>query len=917
MAGGLRVRILTDKKSMAATKASINRFVASTSRNMQLGMSAAGNASGAILTGGIFDAMKSLTKKMGPIGTAAGIAGGVAIATGIGIGMKSLKASSEFEDEMNQSVAIMDGVTARMRANLEAQALAMTRVSRFTAPELAGAYFYLTSAGLNYEQSLKALPATTRFATAGMFDLKQATDLLTDAQSALGLKHADAEQNYKQMVRLSDLLVRANTLANASVEQFSIALTTKSGAALKVFNFGVEEGIATLAALADQGIKAQRAGDALSISLRNLTTTAVKNREEYAKYNIAVFDSEGNTRRLANIVGDLERALEGKSDEMKKAILLELGFADRAQATLLALLGTSESIARYEAELKKAGGTTEEVANVQMSGLAAKTALLRNAFNEMFVRIGGMLSPFAKRVVDGLTGMFQGISDFIDRVKSAFDSGASAWGQRLTHFANVAREMFGALWEAIHARMQMFVEAIRVLWDSGFLQHMVTGLFEMTISLMNIIRAFAEVFGGVWKALTLLLQGEWGKAWEVLYNGLVAARDAILQAFLPLINGVISLIEILVNGIIGGIEKGLNAVIGLVNKVIQQINRIPGMDISMIQDVSIGRVDLSGLKISKEQFADLTGSKDGDASRFSPGMHGPPVPGRGEMYGPPKPSTTSAPDSWWDTAGNWAKGLGIGTQDHPWRKWIQGPDFTYEPPTGTTGGSTTTDKLGDEADRWAGQYDPRSEYARIQDDIKAMESLLSEMKAAGKGTEALELAIATARMNLQQISARDAAELEAEKQAERDKETERLRKAAEAIEAAERESDREMDARYKMGDLSRGEYLAHLRKRLNEEQGEDEFGPEALSIFNKIETIEREMARETADAAKKAQKSLDEIAKNTGITKETLLADLRTIELRGHTAGPGYRRKLGRRGGGFEAGDLDELQTIVRKRAAA
>ena len=59
-----------------------------------------------------------------------------------------------------------------------------------------------------------------------------------------------------QMSRVSDVLVRANTLANATVQQFSTALTSKAGAALKSFNKDVEEGVAVLAAMADQGIKA-------------------------------------------------------------------------------------------------------------------------------------------------------------------------------------------------------------------------------------------------------------------------------------------------------------------------------------------------------------------------------------------------------------------------------------------------------------------------------------------------------------------------------------------------------------------------------------------------------------------------------------------------------------------------------------
>jgi len=50
-------------------------------------------------------------------------------------------------------------------------------------------------------------------------------------------------------------LVGANTLANASVEQFSKSLTNMAAAALTNANKGLEEGVAILAAFADKGIK--------------------------------------------------------------------------------------------------------------------------------------------------------------------------------------------------------------------------------------------------------------------------------------------------------------------------------------------------------------------------------------------------------------------------------------------------------------------------------------------------------------------------------------------------------------------------------------------------------------------------------------------------------------------------------------
>ena len=87
---------------------------------------------------------------------------------------------------MVQSLAIMDTTVEQQKAMQDA-ALQTSRTTRIGAEQSAEAYFFLASAGLNAEQSISALPQVAKFAQAGMFDMATATDLATDAQSALGL----------------------------------------------------------------------------------------------------------------------------------------------------------------------------------------------------------------------------------------------------------------------------------------------------------------------------------------------------------------------------------------------------------------------------------------------------------------------------------------------------------------------------------------------------------------------------------------------------------------------------------------------------------------------------------------------------------------------------------------------------------
>lgn len=305
-----------------------------------------------------------------------------------------------FDDAMTKSLAIMGNVSAEMKEQMEDAAREIGKTTRHSAKDAAEAYYFLASAGLDAAQSLAALPTVAAFAQAGAFDLARATDILTDAQSALGLTVKDTTQNMQNMTRVSDVLVKANTIANASVEQFGESLTNKAAAALRLLNKDIEEGVAVLAAFADVGVKGQVAGEQLSIVLRDLQRASIENRQAFNDYGVAVFDAQGKVRNMADIIGDLERALAGQTDEQKRVILSTLGFQERSISAMLTLVGFSDKIREYEAVLRGAGGTTEEVATKQMDSLAAQWDLLKKQLLDFAFDVIKAITPFLKSILD-------------------------------------------------------------------------------------------------------------------------------------------------------------------------------------------------------------------------------------------------------------------------------------------------------------------------------------------------------------------------------------------------------------------------------------------------------------------------------------------------------------------------------------
>lgn len=314
----------------------------------------------------------------------------------------SIRAAGNFEKSMTESLAIVDGVSQDTRKEMEKLAVQMSTETTFSAKEAADAYFFLASSGMDAQQSMAALPQIMKFAQAGAFDLSTATDLATDAQTALGMRSEEAEENLRQLTRTTDVLVKANTLANATTEQFSRALTNKAAAALKVTNKEIEEGVAVLGAYADAGVKGEKAGQALAIVLRDLQRAALEEEEAFERFGIEVFDAEGNMNKMADILQQVEGLFADLSVEQRKASLTTLGFQERSQLFLLTILGMSEEIRNYEKELKKAGGTTEKVADKQLEAFNNQAKRLWNNFVALGIEFGENLIPMLESLSEKL-----------------------------------------------------------------------------------------------------------------------------------------------------------------------------------------------------------------------------------------------------------------------------------------------------------------------------------------------------------------------------------------------------------------------------------------------------------------------------------------------------------------------------------
>ena len=246
----------------------------------------------------------------------------------------SIDAGSQFDSSMSQVAATMATTVDKIQ-NLREFAQEMGATTAFSASQAADALNYMALAGYDAETSMAMLPNVLNLAAAGGIELASASDMVTDAQSALGL-------SIEQTSLMVDQMAKASSKSNTSVAQLGEAFLTIGATARNVAG-GTSELSTVLGVLADNGIKGAEGGTHLRnaiLSLQTPTKDGVAALQQLGMTYDDMYDSAGNMRALPEIFQDISRAMEGMNQQSKDAIISGI-FNKTDLAAINALIGTS------------------------------------------------------------------------------------------------------------------------------------------------------------------------------------------------------------------------------------------------------------------------------------------------------------------------------------------------------------------------------------------------------------------------------------------------------------------------------------------------------------------------------------------------------------------------------------------------
>lgn len=291
--------------------------------------------------------------------------------------------------DFEQSIAKLGAITRadeKSLQSLETTARKLGETTLFTASQSAKAMTFLGMAGFKTNQIMAATPGMLNLAQAAGSDLAVTADIASNILSGFSL---EAEQ----MGRVGDILSATFTSSNTTLQmlgdtlKYAAPVASATGASL-------EEVAAMAGLLGNVGIQGGMAGTALRAAFLRLSAPPKMAADAIEQLGLSVKDTEGNLRSMPVLLKEIGMATQSIGTAEQAAIIKKL-FGSEAAAGMTELLkqAASGALDDYIAQLQKAKGTANEMAQKMGDTTSGALKRLGSAMESMAISLGNVLLP--------------------------------------------------------------------------------------------------------------------------------------------------------------------------------------------------------------------------------------------------------------------------------------------------------------------------------------------------------------------------------------------------------------------------------------------------------------------------------------------------------------------------------------------
>lgn len=312
------------------------------------------------------------------------------------------EAAAQFETSTAMVATIAD-TSQKSLSNISKEVRSYSNETGEAASDMAEATYQAISASVNTADAAAFAGTATKLAVGGFTSATTAVDVLTTAINSYGLAASDATQ-------LSDYLITTQNLGKTSVDQLAQSVGKVIPLA-SAYNVQMDNLSSAYAVLTANGIATAESGTYLKSMLSELGDTGSDVSE-------VLLNSTGKTfaqlmeqgYSLGDVMPMLGDAVDGDSTAFNA-----LWSSTEAGIGALSLFNAGAD--KYNSVLdsmRTSAGATEKAYSTMADTTDKSKQRMENAFNNLKISVGDVLNPALTQVYEGFTGVFAGMSDFVD-----------------------------------------------------------------------------------------------------------------------------------------------------------------------------------------------------------------------------------------------------------------------------------------------------------------------------------------------------------------------------------------------------------------------------------------------------------------------------------------------------------------------
>lgn len=312
------------------------------------------------------------------------------------------EAAAQFETSTAMVATIAD-TSQKSLSSISKEVRGYSNETGEAASNMAEATYQAISASINTADAAAFAGTATKLAVGGFTSATTAVDVLTTAINAYGLAASDATQ-------LSDYLITTQNLGKTSVDQLAQSVGKVIPLA-SAYNVQMDNLSSAYAVLTANGIATAESGTYLKSMLNELGDTGSGVSE-------VLLNSTGKTfaqlmeqgYSLGDVMAMLGNAVDGDSTAFN-------ALWNSTEAGIGALSLFNAGADKYNSVLESmrtSAGATEKAYSTMADTTDKSKQRMENAFNNLKISVGDVLNPALTQVYEGFTGVFAGMSDFVD-----------------------------------------------------------------------------------------------------------------------------------------------------------------------------------------------------------------------------------------------------------------------------------------------------------------------------------------------------------------------------------------------------------------------------------------------------------------------------------------------------------------------